>query len=167
LGNNLDAATALTRLTSLAHNIRESANSNEIFSSVAETAAVLIGHRLFTVMTFDAPSMQVQRIYSSDATAYPPGVSKGKRDTQWGRQVLHQGLPYIGRDGKDIKENFSDHEIILNLGLESILNIPIRYHGATLGTMNLLNSADFYAPSDESWGYMLAALLVGPLLSPR
>lgn len=167
LGNNLDAALALTQLTGLVHTVRESADSNAVFTAVAETAAVLIGHRLFTIMAFDAPSMQVQRIYSSDAAAYPPGVSKNKRDTQWGRQVLNQGLAYIGRDAKDIEQNFSDHEIILGLGLESILNIPIRHHGNTLGTMNLLNTADFYAPSDESWGHILAALLVGPLLSDR
>ena len=158
---------SLSRFSDLVHSIRESADSNEVFAAGAETAADLIGHRLFTVMTFDAPSMQVQRIYSSNVPAYPPGVSKNKRDTAWGRQVLHQGLPYIGHNATDIKENFSDYEIILDLGLASILNIPVRHNGVTLGTMNLLNTEGFYAPADEAWGHNLAALLIGPLLTMR
>ena len=165
LSNNLDAASTLAELTSLANNIRETYDLNRVFAAVAETADTLIGHRLFTVMAFDGPSMRVQRIYSSNATAYPPGVSKDKRDTQWGVQVLDKGHSYIGRNSNDIRENFADHEIILGLGLESILNVPVRLHGNTLGTMNLLNSADFYDTPDCVRGNILAALLVGPLLA--
>lgn len=162
-----DAVLTVSELSRLVKTVAEAENFDTVFSAVAETADTLIGHQLFTVMAFDADSMEVERLYSSNPEAYPPGGRKLKRDTAWGRQVLEQGRPYIGRNAEDIRSNFTDHELILVLGLESVLNVPMRVLGRTIGTMNLLHRADYYDVADLECGYFLAGQLVGPLCAMK
>jgi GAF domain-containing protein len=114
-------------------------------------------------MAFDAHAMRVQRLYSSNPDAYPVGGVKDKRDTQWGRHVLEQGRAFIGENADDIRTNFSEHALILGLGLESVLNVPIRLLGRTIGTMNLLHRASYYSQAHLTRGFFLAGLLAGPL----
>ena len=154
-----DAATAL------AAKVADAAGAEAVYSLVSAAADDLIGHRLFTVMAFDAPAMQVQRIYSSNPGAYPPGVAKGKRDTWWGRHVLEEGHSYIGYDADDIRAHFVDYEIIFGLGCESILNTPVRLHGRTIGTMNLLHEAKFYSEADAPAARVLAGHLAASLIT--
>jgi GAF domain-containing protein len=154
-------------VTSLAGNVAEAGTAEAVFTLVDVAAHELIGHRLCTIMTFDAPSMQVRRIYSNNPEAYPPGVAKAKRDTWWGRHVLEEGHSYIGYDADDIRAHFADFEIIFGLGCESILNTPVRLHGRTLGTMNLLNEANFYSEADAPVARVLAGHLAASLISAR
>jgi len=156
-------ASVLRTLSQLAETIAEDKSSDAIFAATADAANAAIGHALFTVMAFDAETMEVKRVYSSNRQAYPPGGVKKKRDTAWGRQVLEQGEPYIGYSADDIRANFNDHEVILGLGLQSVLNMPVRIEGHTLGTMNLLHERDYYGPQDLETASLLAVMLVGPL----
>lgn len=162
-----DPVLELSALSRLVKTVAESQNFDSVFAAVAQTAQTLIGHQLFTVMAFNAESMEVERLYSSNPEAYPPGGRKHKRDTAWGRQVLEQGCPYIGHNAEDIRLHFNDHETILGLGLESVLNVPVRVLGRTIGTMNLLHRADYYGAADLECGYLLAGVLVGPLCAIR
>ena len=159
----VDAAPALAALATLAQTIAEAANNDAIFAAVSETANDLIGHRLFTIMAFDAAATQVQRVYSSNPDAYPTGGRKDKRETVWGRQVLEDGRPFIGRTADDIRAHFDDHMVILGLGLESVLNVPVRLRGQTIGTMNLLHAANHYDTADLDLAFPLAGQLVAPL----
>ncbi|MEM8743608.1 MAG: GAF domain-containing protein [Pseudomonadota bacterium] len=131
----------------------------EIFKAAEQAAQAAIGHRLFTVMAFHADSVEVQRLYSSNEDAYPTGGRKQKRDTAWGRQVLDRGEPFIGTTADDIRAHFNDHEVILGLGLESVLNMPIQQGGNTLGTVNLLHEAGYYTPGHLTATKELAELL--------
>jgi len=159
----LDPALVLQVLSKLADTIAEAKSHDEIFADVAEAADTVIGHKLFTIMVFDAEAMEVSRVYSSNRKAYPPRGKKKKRDTAWGRRVLEKGNPYIGRSADDIRANFNDHEVILGLGLQSVLNMPIRSAGVTLGTMNLLHKRDYYSDQDLEVASLLADMLAGPL----
>jgi len=137
-----------------------------VYAAVARAAGDLIGHKLLTIMAFDADAMRVRRVYSSNPEAYPPGGAKEKRGTAWGRLVLEQGEPYIGHTAEDIRTHFDDHELIARLGLDSILNVPVKRLGRVVGTMNLLNVADFYSERDLVWGRVLAAVLAGVIEKP-
>ena len=153
----------ITDLVNLVQVINEAENAGQIFTAVAEAAQRQIGYKLITIMAFDEDTMRVQRLYTNNPDVYPLGGDKGKRDTAWGRHVLIEGRPFIGRTAADIRANFNDHEVISELGLESILNMPVRIYGRTIGTMNMLHEAAFYDKSDLEWASFLAAQLIGPL----
>jgi len=153
----------LADLTNLAHTIAEAEGPDQIFAAVADIAHRHVGYKLFTIMAFDAGTMRVQRLFSSDPDAYPLGEGKGKRDTRWGHHVLIEGRPFIGRTEEDIRANFDDHQIIFQLGLKSILNIPVRIYGRTIGTINFLHDVRVYDATDVKWGLFLATQLIGPL----
>lgn len=163
MSNTSDATLDPAGLSDLVNTVAEASGLDEIFAAVADMANTYIGHKLFTIMAFDAETMQVQRLYSSNLDAYPLGGAKGKRDTEWGRHVLEEGRPFIGRTAEDIRSNFNDHEVIFGLGLESVLNVPVRICGRTIGTMNLLHQSEYYDMADSECGFLLAGQLVGPL----
>lgn len=154
----------MTTAYALAQAVAEAVDRDAAFAAVAQAADALIGHRLFTVMRFDVATMEVQRIYSSNPDAYPPGLRKAKRDTWWGAHVLEQGQAYIGRDADDIRAHFIDHEVIAGLGLAAILNVPVRVCARTVGTMNLLHGAGHYVERHVVPGRLCAGMLAAPLL---
>ncbi len=116
----------------------------------------LIGHSLFTVMAFDSNLMEVERFYTSGPKNYPAGGRKKKRDTNWGRHVLLEGQVFIGSSDEDIRRNFDDHQVIADLGLCAVINIPIKRMGTTIGTMNLLDTSAHYDEKDARSGAIVA-----------
>jgi hypothetical protein len=71
---------------------------------------------------------------------------------------------WVGYDADDVKWAFFDHELILSLGCESAMNVPVVYNGRLLGTVNLLDAAGHYKETDPVHCAPFAALLVGPFL---
>lgn len=143
--------------------IAEAHDPVEAFHAADVAAKHLIGHRLFTIMAFHADAMEVERCYSSDPMRYPPGGRKQKRDTAWGSHVLEDGSYFIGHDAADIRQHFDDHEVILGLGLGSVLNVPIKCLGRTVGTMNLLHGPGHYDDTHVDVARIIALSLIGPL----
>jgi hypothetical protein len=99
------------------------------------------GHILFTVLVHHSASRQSERIYTNKPEAYPIGGRKPVTESTWMQRVIHGGHPYIGRTSDDIAANFFDHALIRSLGCQSILNMPARWRGQTLGTLNLCHRA--------------------------
>ena len=123
------------------------------------------GHILFTVLVHHPDLRQSERFYSNLPEAYPVGGRKPVTDTAWMRRVIHGGEPYIGRTREDIAANFPDHALIHSLGCEAILNMPVRWRGKTLGTLNLCHRAGHYAESDLPLVRLIAQLAVPALLA--
>jgi hypothetical protein len=78
--------------------------------------------------------------------------------------VLGAGECYIGRTYEDIKDVFFDHELIRSLGCESVLNVPVRWNGRSIGTINILHHANWYTESDVAVAEVFGALAVPGLL---
>ncbi|HTC11607.1 MAG TPA: GAF domain-containing protein [Acetobacteraceae bacterium] len=117
------------------------------FRAVDAALAETPGHILFTVLVHHRAARQSERFYSNRPDAYPVGGRKPVTDSAWMQRVIHGGQPYIGRTREDIAANFFDHALINSLGCESILNMPVRWNGQTLGTLNLCHRAGHYAES--------------------
>ncbi|MCX8132398.1 MAG: GAF domain-containing protein [Roseococcus sp.] len=135
------------------------------FAALERAAQWTLGHRLFTIMRHDPAAGVNRRVWSSDPLAYPPGGAKPIRETEWTRHLLREGRPFIGRDAAAIRATFPDAELILSLGCESVLNLPVRWQGGVIGTLNLLDRAGAYAPHHARQGRILAALAIPALLS--
>lgn len=135
------------------------------FEDIARCAKTSFGFRLFTAMRYLPASDEVERVYTTDASAYPSGGRKLKRDTAWSRQVLGAGQPYFANDEPGIRAAFDDAEKILMLGLGAVINVPVRHHGRIVGTLNFLREAGGYSPADVTKALALAPLAAEALAS--
>jgi hypothetical protein len=129
-----------------------------LFRRIDELAQTSFGHRLFTVMRYLPVTEEVERVYTTDAAAYPLGGRKLKRDTGWSRQVLGAGEAYFANDAAGIRAAFDDAEKILGLGLGAVINVPVKVDGKVVGTLNFLR---------EPGGYSLADVPKALVLAPR
>ena len=134
------------------------------FRALDRALADTPGHILFTILVHHPGLRQNERFYSNMPDAYPVGGSKPITESPWMRQVIHAGQPYIGRTRDDIKDVFFDYELIWSLGCESVLNMPVRWAGQTLGTLNLLHRAGFYGEQHLAGVQLLGHLALPGLL---
>jgi transcriptional regulator with GAF, ATPase, and Fis domain len=135
------------------------------FEAIDQASAAAIGHRLFTILVHHRAARESERIYSNTPDAYPVQGRKPVTDSPWMQQVMGHGLPYIGRNADDIREVFFDHELILSLGCRSVLNIPLRWRGQTLGTLNLLHQENWYGVHHVEPASVLAQLALPAVMA--
>ena len=93
----------------------------------------------------------------------PVGGFKRVTQSVWADHVLRRGGMFIGSTREDIKAVFSEYEVLWSIGCESVLNIPVRKNGVTIGTMNLLAGAGQYDHADLRLALVFAQLAVAPL----
>jgi hypothetical protein len=136
------------------------------FMALERATMAAIGHRLFTIMRHDPVAGRNRRAYSSDPVAYPvSGYKAVNWDHPWTRRVLVDGRAWIGRDAAEIAWAYPDYEKIVGMGLASAMNLPVRWGGRTLGTVNLLHDAAHFTEADAAAGALFAALAVPALLA--
>ena len=151
-------------LTAIAELTASAGEPEATFRAVEGLAQKAIGFRLFTLMRLHAKSQEVERLYSSDPAAYPVSGRKPKQGTPWGEQVLDRGEIFIANSPDEVRAAFADYELIFSLGIGAIMNVPIRFRGRSLGTMNVCSPAGWFTDADRVPGRLLAALLVPVLL---
>ena len=122
--------------------------SGLIFNSLDNILNDFIGHKLFTILKFDKINSKLERIYTSNPKEYP---LQGKKDfirNFWQVQVLEKGIVYIGYNSQDIKNSFSDFDLIEKLGCSSVLIIPVKSGDNIKGSVNLLHEESWYSDND-------------------
>jgi hypothetical protein len=105
-----------------------------------------VGARLFTVMTFDAPTGLSQRVHSSHPEEYPVSGVKPLSRGLWSRTVIDERKTFVLNSIEAIAEVFPDHELIRSLGCESVVNLPVVFADAVIGTVNCLDARGYYTP---------------------
>lgn len=150
----------MSALSEAALTLAEPGQPGRLYQALQAAAQAAVGHKLFTLMVWYQATGEAERVFTSDPKAYPVGGRKALGDSPFGREVLGRQRPYLGRTKADIKWAFFDHELIYSLGLGSVLNIPVRYDGRLLGTMNLLHEEHWYREPDIAAMLPFAALLV-------
>ena len=135
------------------------------FRAIDRALAATPGHILFTILLHHPALKQSERFYTNMPGAYPVGGRKPVTDKPWMQRVIHAGQPYIGRTRADIRDVFFDYELIWSLGCESVLNMPVRWAGQTLGTLNLLHRAGRYDEAHVEPVRLIAQLAAPALLT--
>jgi hypothetical protein len=135
-----------------------------IFAALDRVMTKLIGAKLFTILKRLPETGEVERLYTNQPVAYPVGGRKQPQDTEWYRQVILAKRHYLGRTADDIRWGFADHELILSLGCESIINLLVIHNDEMLGSINMLHEAHWYQESDLTLGTPFAQLLIPALL---
>jgi GAF domain-containing protein len=159
------SALTLADLAAIAELTARAPEPEAVFHAVEGLARQAIGHRLFTVMRLHDATQEVERLYSSAPQAYPVSGRKPKQGTPWGVQVLDRGEIFIANTPAEVERAFADHALIFSLGIGAIMNVPIRFRGRSLGTVNICHDAFWFTDADREPGRLLASLLVPPLLA--
>jgi hypothetical protein len=147
-------------LTLVTQALAQAGQPRELFAALDRAMGATLGHRLFTVLRYHPAVQESERLYTSQGAAYPVGGRKAVRATLATARLFGERRPYIGRTASDIRASFGDAELILSLGCESVLNLPVLFDGRVLGTVNLLHAAHWYDEGDLPLGLAFAALAV-------
>jgi hypothetical protein len=138
---------------------------NLIYRAVEAVAAEAIGWRLFTILRYVEAANAVERLYTSDERAYPVGGRKPLGKITASHSAMEKGEIFLAATKEEVRQAFFDHELIFALGVTAILNVPIRYAGRRLGTVNMCGEEGMYGPAEIDRGKILAGLLIPPLLA--
>ena len=149
----------------LAH--ADTAQPQATFGAIDKAVAATIGHRLFTILVHHRAARESERVYTNMREAYPVGGRKPITDSPWMQQVMQRGLPYIGRNADDLRDVFYDHELIVSLGCRSVLNIPLRWRGETLGTLNMLHEENWYGTGHVELARVFAQLALPAVMAQQ
>lgn len=131
----------------------------QLCHGIDQIAMALLDRELLTVNIFYPEHMELERLYSSNPEAYPPGGRKQKKGTAWGQHVLIDQQIFIGEGTEAIRQSFDDHETIARLGLQSVINIPITRNAVCLGTLNILMKHPHVKPEHINTAQQLGMLL--------
>ncbi|MBO0741664.1 MAG: GAF domain-containing protein [Hyphomicrobiaceae bacterium] len=138
----------------------ESADPGRVYRRVERIAAETIGWRLFTILRHIEDDQAVERLHSSDASAYPVGGRKPLAKLAASHAALQRGEAVLAASKEEVRQAFFDHELIFSLGITAILNVPIRHAGRHLGTVNLCGEEGMYGGVEIARAKVLAGLLV-------
>ena len=155
----------LADIAGVAQTTASADETDATFRAVERLTRQVIGFHLFTVMQLHRERQEVERVYSSLPEAYPVSGRKPKRGTKWGTAVLDRGEIFVANSPDEVRAAFADYELIFSLGIGAIMNVPVRFRGRSLGTMNICSDAGWFADADHATGRLLASLLVPPLLA--
>jgi hypothetical protein len=154
---------ALSDLERLAISMHRGEPPAIVWKEMDRALGSAFGHRLFTVLAYDATTGLLSRLYSTRPDVNPPGGRKRVTESAWKREVLTEGRILVRSTREDIKSLFSEYEVLWSIGCESVLNIPIRKNGVTIGAMNLLDGPAHYDRADVSLACLFGQLAIAPL----
>ncbi len=155
---------AETALLAMARALAAPGQPTPTYAAVDRAMNELIGHKLFTLMTYDARAGTVERVYSNQPAAYPVGGKKPYGASTLFDRLLKQGEPAIVRTDEEMRRAFVDHALIASLGAGGSLHLPVVHDGRALGVMNLLHEAGWYDTPHIALAQPFAALLIAPFL---
>lgn len=134
------------------------------YKAVEQLAKETCGWRLFTILKYVERAGVVERLSSSDETAYPIGGRKPLDKISASHGAMDHGGIFLAAGKDDVRKAFFDHELIFSLGITAIMNVPVRHAGRRLGTVNFCGDEGTYGPREMEIGRIFAGLLVPVLL---
>jgi hypothetical protein len=138
-----------------------------VFVALQAIVGQEVGARLFTLMTFDAPTGLSRRIHSSHPREYPVAGLKPVPVGLWSRTVIEERKTFVANSIEAIAEVFPDHELIRSLGCGSVVNLPVVFNGMVIGVANALDTFGHYTPERVERMERLAPFVMIALLAAR
>ena len=138
---------------------------NQAWAAIDAIVDRLYDRRLFTALNHLEATAEVERLYSSNQTAYPIGGRKNKQDTHWGKKTIDQGELYICHTLDDIKRTFFDHTLITSLGIAGMVNVPVMLAGRCIASLSISTDHDRFSENDAPELAMIAGLSLPLILA--
>ena len=153
--------------TDIAHVMKQTAGPDRdaAWAAIDTIVARLYDRNLFTALNHLAATAEVERLYSSNTTAYPVGGRKQKKDTHWGKKTIDEGELYICHNAADIERTFFDHALIFSLGVGGMVNVPVMLGGKCIASLSISAPTDRFSEADKPELMMIAGLTLPLILS--
>ncbi|WP_224010843.1 GAF domain-containing protein [Cupriavidus pinatubonensis] len=132
-------AEVLVATNGLCDDLERAASPLETLDAVGQATLRLLGPGLLTINAWHAGTAEIERIWSSNPAAYPPGGKKSKPDSPWRRQLLEAGEVFVGEGDAALAAVFDDVALIRSLGCTAVVNVPLCRAGRVFGTFNYLS----------------------------
>lgn len=131
-----------------ARSLAKATTAEAAYAALYQLTRVVIGVRLFTVMTVDMEAGLARRAFTSDRQSYPGSGTKPIERNGWFEIIHDRQECFVANTIEDIAKVFADHELIESLGCASVMNMPVFEEGVLLATINLL-AGEGYFTSDR------------------
>ncbi len=158
----------------LAHELPRARTMDAALRCIDDVRRHTLGAGLLTVNVDASPAhdggdtVDLQRVWTSDAAAYPVGGRKRKTLTPWTRQLLRGAQMFVGEGDAALREVFDDHALIMSLGLRAVVNVPLLdTQGRCVATFNLLGVRPTWQPQELALAQLLALLATPWVLRER
>ncbi|WP_109477114.1 GAF domain-containing protein [Paraburkholderia sp. C35] len=156
-------ADLLTELLAVEHQCRNALHAVDVYRAIDRALQRIAGHKLLTILTYDDAVTEAERLYSSDET-YPVGARNLIASSTWADSVVRDGVAYVAHRVEDLRRVFDQHESLAALGLGSVVNLPVRWRGRTVGTLNMLAEEGRYVDLDIDAVRLVAQFVLPELI---
>jgi hypothetical protein len=126
--------------------LKDAATPEQYWRILQHRSEILVGVKLFTVMTVDMEKLLARRVYTNNPTSYPCSGTKPITLDVWFDVVHRQQRIFVANTIAEIAKVFPDHEKIWSLGCGSVVNLPVIVEGELVATVNLLHEEHYYTP---------------------
>ena len=144
---------------------RDADQPRATFEAAGEAFREQIGFGLYTVTHILPGGREVERLYSTNPQAYAVGGRKPVIPNAFREQMFGTGTPFLGRTPADFSPYFPDHAFIVSLGLGCVINVPLFFAGAPLGSINLLDREGTYDTQHVAPATAIARMVVPALIA--
>ncbi|MCW8084238.1 GAF domain-containing protein [Sabulicella glaciei] len=135
------------------------------FAALDAAGERLAGRRLFTILLVDEARGVTRRVHSSEPQTWLLGQEAPIHDgSDFHDLVVRQGRARFCKDAEEMARAFPRHEELSAFGCESAVNLPVRWAGRTIGSLNLHDRAGHYSEAQMPVLAILGAFAVAPLL---
>lgn len=107
----------------------------------------------------------LQRQYSSLGNTFPVQARKHKTRSAWTETLFVRGQVFIGEGVDVLERTFDDYAAMRPLGLNAVVNVPLRSGQRTYATFNVFGTRGRWQP-EEVLGLRLLALAAARWVSP-
>lgn len=152
-------------LAAVAHAWRDADQPRATFEAAGVAFAEQIGFGLYTVTHILPGGREVERLHSTNPAAYAVGGRKPVIPNAFREQMFGSGIPFLGRAPADFSPYFPDHAFIVSLGLGCVINLPLFFGGAALGSINLLDREGAYDTHHVAPALAIAQMVVPALIA--
>lgn len=134
-----------------------------VFEAAGRAFSKLVGFGLYTVTWIVPGGKEVERLHSTNTAVYPVGGRKPVTQDDYDTLVNQGKQPFLARTPAEFA-SFPDQAVIVGLGLGAVMNLPVIYAGAVLGTVNLLDREGAYEENHLAPAMVLAQQILPAML---
>lgn len=156
---------AWQELDACARAVREQSDPRDALRVIGEAMDRLIGSRMFTFLRFDIERFEMERLYCTRPERYPIGARKPMRRGPWSECVIDRGTVFIANGDAEMRATFGDYAALAEMGCTASMNVPVRFRGRTLGTMNLNGDEGRYGEREAALAQPFATLAIRAYLT--